>query len=460
MSLATLNFDILTCVLPHLSLKQALQISTACKAFRDIAVRNVLSRGVLLTTIRQLYLFPRFILAHHPSRIPYLHELRVKDVPFTDTGFYPRMPTDEEIDLAFDVFARVLFHLLARQHYLRTISLAYSSLFFQRFPPLRAAFVRYDGLVELELDGVTEDVLRVVKHLRSNLRSLSLSSVRSFGNEGKDFGPFLPCIVTYQQLEKLSLTCLPNDTLPWDFEASFQWPTVRELQVSGAAPLDTLVAAFPNVRSVHISGLKMLVVDEGFELVSCPVQWSGLDHLHGSSMDELCSWGIQCPVRHLEWTMPLPSDTDNADSDYVDAARWCLYLMIKTNPMIVSGLTSFHDTRQSFWAAIEPAFQDVKLLETSVTFVLPCASSESDKESGHDDVDVDPEQRPSYHLAERRELMRALVGEWIVSLSSKANIVAIVEWAVFSLGNGTTMARPAPHSVSMDHLHPTALPFR
>lgn len=200
--------------------------------------------------------------------------------------------------------------------------------------------------------------------MRSSLRVLSL---RLLENKTQNVEPFFSHITAHRQLEELRLavSLLYED----EWLAPFQWHALRKLEISGKAPpLGSLVAAFPNLRSLCIRDIG--------DAVNIPssVQWSGLDYLRGDCA-HLCQSHIQCPVRWLDLPARTPASfyfncvqnnfiTDGAlksfasNANFVDLLEW-------TKPLILT-VTVRHDVDADFWEKLVPVTRQVKLLELTI----------------------------------------------------------------------------------------------
>lgn len=366
-----LTFDILISVLAYIPSNQALRISTVCKEFHSIVIDEVFSRGIVLETLHGMQHFPQFIAADLNTRVPLLRALSVKPV---DTGsIHTLIRIDEQsILLPLHNITSFLAQILTQYSHLRVLTLRSSSFLLEQYPAFRDALINNGGIVELYLSDVTEDVLRVISAMRSNLRVLSL-----YRYDGIPTGPFLPYITAHKQLEVLKFNARQGDLAVWSLEIPFQWPALRQLDITGTVPLHTLVAAFPNVRFLHA------LLPSANSPVPCP-QWSKLDFLHGV-WAQLHDWQISCPVR---WLHLLDSLQDNLcgvpDDWYLGVMTEFMTLLERTTPMILS-FDIGHHVRENFWRKLAPTLQPVKLLQVTIFFEIGISSDDERKEELSDE---------------------------------------------------------------------------
>lgn len=444
--MSTLNFDILISVVTHLSSKDALYVSSASKATRAYVVCKILSRGVVLTTCEQMTKFPEFIMADSPNRLPHLRELRA-EVYYSIQHL--SCVQNEQQSLPLHNFASFLTHLLTHTRHLRVLSLFLSGYFLSQHSDLRDALVQYDGLNELTLYDTNEDALNTVNFMRSPLQVLSIwrDDMNLFGMP--QLGSFLQYITSHRHLQKIQFYSRDNG-LAWDFDDPSQWHGVRDLKISGtAAPLGTLVAAFPNLRSLRISE-----VDASANDSPSSAQWTCLDYLRGDCA-HLCQWHIQCPIRWLDLPMTNNSSYNIISSNlrsngayrFPSAANF-INLLEWTKPVILT-FTASYDTGTVLWENLVPVISQVKLLELTIWFgSLVKDEDDSDEEDGvvethetietieEDDIDDD-------------QWLCTLVPQWIVSL--RLEIDMNTEHIGSLPGNYTTIARRSQRSISVYH---------
>lgn len=420
--MTVLNFDILTYVLKHLSSQEALRLSTVCRAAHSFVVCQVLSRGIVLETIRQILFFPQFIWADPITRLPFFWKLTLKVHNVTHTADYLDMLAikNPRMLMPLDCFASFLTQVLTRFPYLRALEIPLSGFFFVRYPILRHALIAYGHLVELTLHDITDNVLHMIKDMRSDLRVLSLwQSLDRPPNPGP---PFFSFLTTHPHLEKLAFFAKRDDAVLWELTTPFQWHSVRELQIRGQASLDTLVAACPNLR--------ILRADEigPWKNSSPSTQWIGLDHLNGDCTD-LCNWKIKCPVRWLELSDPIRGNLTSLRAGYVDHTADMADLVRWTKPMILT-FTTCHNTPEYFWERLARVARRIKLLELIVYNDLENEEgseeeSEEEFEEGYEeDERHDEDDMTEDEIHEKYEVLSGWpfdvrYGEWCVSLIRK-----------------------------------------
>lgn len=475
------TIDVLLFTLKYLSSKEALRISTVCKDIHVVVIHMVLSRGIRLGYPQQLFRFPYFITADSSTRIPFLRGLYMHSRAIPHWSQLLMTTTDQSALAPPNNFAFFLTQILIRSTCLRSLSLNASEFLLMRHPSLREALIQYRGLVELSLTDVTEDVLRVVRAMRSNIRVLSLSHPIS---RGIRLPGTLQYIATHAHLEKLRFTATSGDRSVWNFSTTIQWPAVRELRVYGIVSLDLLVAAFPNVRSLHVDEI-------GIDHPVPSAQWSNLDFLHGQLL-LLQSWQIQCPVRRLDLCLDEWVFDCFTPINYTDTAAQLVSLMERTTPMILSFDVGYNAPLE-FWETVAPAMHSVKLLELSVWFDVfdrekwendERAKSErnemSEDEEDEGAMDVDEEDDDSAMddddddgsgddgngddghgdydkeglKVEFKEFLLARAAEWIVSAFLMETYKITAEHVVPS-GDGAAVYRQASCSLPVDLICPT-----
>lgn len=407
MAMQVLNFDIIYLIIKHLDSYDALALSTICKAIHSIIVRHVLSSEVILGTPKEVSKFPDFLFADAPKRLPLLRSLSVTVDAFAMDDYYVNVYSvfdldDEESLQPFRDFASFLTQVLTQSRHLKALCLDLSGYFFEQYPELRAAFIKYDGLTELKLYDVTEEVIPVVKDMHSSLRAITLQY--PLESEAVDFPSFLSCMTTHRRLQQVRLGEVERQSFQLDDEAHITWPEVRTLQICGMVTLDPLVKAFPNVRSVEV---EWLVFDSSPDI--SPFQWTSLEYLNGKCED-IHQWTLRCPVRWLDITDAF--QRNDCSSATPDGGSYLSNVLDRTQPMILT-ISARQDIGPGFWEILASRDSQIKLLELTVNH---------------------------YGLL-------SLTEEWIVSLFYNHDSTSLSSWTVHSSGGYSTFDEAASSSL-------------
>lgn len=232
-----LNFDLLTHVLIHLSTDETSCFLTICKALYPIVVRKLLTSVTFCPESgRKDYI--DLVLADPSNRIPLIRTMtiHVRTCRFLLRG-RARM----------DKFVSLMIEVLKQSRSIQTISLSVPPNFFIRYPHVKDALVCNETLVDLTLCSAAIKLLSVLKDMRSNLRVLSLESMR-MEDCPRDFS-WLPTRCALQELRISYPTSWPQ----WSMDKGLQFPSVRCLYVDGPLPIRCLINVFPNIRSLTLN---------------------------------------------------------------------------------------------------------------------------------------------------------------------------------------------------------------
>lgn len=239
-----------------------------------------------------------------------------------------------------------MIEVLKQSRSIQTISLSVPPNFFIRYPHVKDAFICNETLVDLTLSNAAIQLLPILKNMRSNLRVLSLESMR-MEDRPRDFSWF----PSHCALQEFSIS-YPTSWPQWPTDEGRQFLSVRSLYVNGPLPLWCLKNVFPNIRSLTLNQCWT------WESAGHPtVNWSQLDYLSFTVPESLsCEWEVRCPVRHMSLTNVVGLRFSDIIKNTKGAHPFILSIQLR-------GPTVPED-----WDALRGIVQHVQLLELTLVY--------------------------------------------------------------------------------------------
>ncbi|KAI0941024.1 hypothetical protein AcV7_003243 [Taiwanofungus camphoratus] len=346
MNLPSLNDDVLSIILSHLSTQDAFNLSATARGLYSVAMRRALYT-VALCSPQQLSAFCESMFADVPNRLHSLRNLELSSLAFGVAGNFEAKQTGDFSS------APLLADLLEQAHDLKSISLPCVEYLIQREPRVAYALAALPDLVELRLKDMGGHSLEVIRMLQSTPSKL----IMRFDEFSVAFRATLPAIAHLQSLKNLELSFLNKRSAPHnmtiDLGAIPQWLNVRHLTVTHSdVPMSICVRAFPNLQTLHLGDVSLAGESEN------TICWPTLHRAHGFPAD-FRHWQLTCPVHELELDSFLFARDMQQQSDTLSVVK-------NTRPVMLT-LQCCTDIMHSFWT---PLLQLAPRLRCMEIFVL------------------------------------------------------------------------------------------
>lgn len=313
MTLLSLNHDTVERLISFLPSSDALRLSMTAHGLHQIAKRRALAEVRLRTTERST-LFCKYMLADIMDRLQHLRQLEIHLGTFYE----------ERISLAIPGLVRVLAHAPA----LQSLTLDDAEVMLES-GILAAAVRMLTTLEELNLRKYGLLSVSTVRRLSSNLRKLSLT------------GMLLP----RRHVALSMLLCPDPEALTDDDQAAKRWPSITELELDVACPMDTIphkaiVQSFPNLQCLllRVTEADIAEGEERPTRVPDRVGWPHLDWLTGTPVS---LGGFTGPVKCLRFTEGAPDVLHERGAEIVGYLR----------PVFLS-VAAPHESDTRFWTQL------------------------------------------------------------------------------------------------------------
>ncbi|CCM06345.1 uncharacterized protein FIBRA_08600 [Fibroporia radiculosa] len=345
MGLFDLNQDVLFDIVSHLSTHDALTFSLTARRLCDISRRHALS-NVSIHGLRRLSKFRAFILAGHDARLQWLRKLSVNS-------------TDE-----IQQSSQHIASILAQATSLVNLSVDPLELLLQYEFRVGTALAALSGLRQLQLFQLGDMSFHMLQKLRSDPISLSFSTRSTIIT----FADLLGQLKVFQHVEHLELELLRRAPSRLHVHnALLEWPSVRQLFVSPCeASIEFLVAAFPNVRALHLRGRFIQNIKDNQSTAG----WRSLDYLevHAKFFEH---WHITFPVHYLSvhLVLAIPAELSlGGPGRYSDAdLANTLDVAHNASPRVITlSVMAYQKLVNTFWTSLVKSAPRLRCIEVEL----------------------------------------------------------------------------------------------
>ncbi|RDX44919.1 hypothetical protein OH76DRAFT_1028917 [Lentinus brumalis] len=300
-----LNLDVLHIILAFLPRMDLLSASRTSRVVHELAVKELLSRHVMLMTPAELEAWCHFVLAGE-NRPGYVRDLLLyyEDLDAVGTG---------------GDHAELFVAVLRRTTQLRKLSIECSdAILWQSSPEVSTIISRLPALESFEVCPFYPDSYRVVGNILANMKcrlqrvSLHIADVDTDDDDGNYRLYDLPRALAPHLEHLVKLELGSADGLDWP---AIRSKTLRSLTIghNGSEPRPReLFEAFPNLRKLRIDGddlvrnqfdnipedLYPALRDSRLSEQAGGRTWTSLDTVKGC-LNDLYVLAVACPVRRL-----------------------------------------------------------------------------------------------------------------------------------------------------------------
>ena len=338
LTLLSLNQDVLSYVVGHLSPRDAVSLSSTCRAANTIPVEPSLHTVVLRRSITQIKKLRDYLLKAD-FRYNLLKSLTLLDMSTSET------------DHDFVEAAGALADILERTPNLECFSSSVmEDLVHASQGRVFAALASLENLYELNVSQCGSEILQAILSLplkTHKLRSFTAKMQFEVGytEHGVCYDALLSTLQQHPHLESLSLSldgAVSRMGGPWSL------PTVTALTLEDTfIPMSIAATIFPGVRRLTFrSAGAAQFVERGTAVPS----WNALEAAHMDASD-LALWPLWCPVRALRVDMLTEV-----------RARAVVLAVERTTPYVFA-CTYRVDTVNQFWKRVPAVAHNLRFLE-------------------------------------------------------------------------------------------------